>query len=160
MDEEIAKILAGFDFRKGHCYIDSLMVASKLLAHNINCSVVHGRPIYCGAEKTSDGRHDHAWVEVRVGTGSGMLGAWFDCVIDTNQAANLGGFKGTIPKMLYYGIGRIDGDEVRRYSISDAVRMCDAYGNCGPWPDHAQCEVRDSCARPNGHKGRHRRGRR
>lgn len=84
-------------------------------------SLCHGMPT--GQGKIAGIKHDHAWVEWSPPQVSGVT-----FVIDRSNGRNYTGLRDD-----YYRIGKIDHDEVVRYSRDDAIKMMGKHRHYGPW---------------------------
>ena len=95
---------------KGDCYHN----ACEYVLANKDWTLVHGHPVLQGNSKYRGMRFGHAWVE--------KDGVVYDTEADI-----------TIPADLYYAIGQIDKDEVKRYTTEEARRNILDRGIWGPW---------------------------
>lgn len=106
---------------KGLCYHDCLLI---LLTEHPDWTLVHGYPTLTGGPKAGC-RFGHAWLEYTCEHGI----PW--CFDHATRNA--------IPAALYYGVGRIDPSECRRYTAeeAEAAAHADPRSNgelfCGPW---------------------------
>lgn len=81
----------------------------------------HGEPI--GQGPIAGIRHGHAWCEEQ---------RPFHVVVhDLSNGKTIRGW----PRELYYAVGRIEPDEVARYTHAEAAQHALETGHCGPWED-------------------------
>lgn len=110
---------------KGDCFRASLDTATELLAKDPACRlfVVHGEPVGTGGEAEGI-RYPHAWVEAEVGGGNstGFV------VIDRSNGKSF-----VVDRELYYSVGSIVHDDVRRYTAKEALSLAVKHGHYGPW---------------------------
>jgi len=93
--------------------------------------IVHGYPT--GQGDIEGMRFIHAWVE----TAEEIDGFSIPVVIDPSNGREV-----TMPKVMYYKLGKIDPDEVVIYEPQEAFLNCVTYGHWGPWDlEHTQEEV-------------------
>lgn len=88
----------------------------------------HGRPRSTNPHPALLGRpFDHAWVEFRHPDGPAM------CLdgVDTGEETAFA----FIEKEVYYKVGRVDPDTVRRYSKAETLKMLATNLTYGPWED-------------------------
>jgi len=126
--------------KKGDCYDAAVTTAEDLIGENDadTVFVCHGRPT--GQGPIEGVIHGHAWVEVeqrveipddapedlkRAFAGHSIV--W---VHDRSNGKDL-----VYPAALYYNAGRIDPDEVARYSLDDAYLNMEEFGHYGPWDE-------------------------
>ena len=103
----------------GDCFEAAIRTMLELLPE-LTPILVHGEAT--GRGKIEGTQHAHAWVEV------GAL------VLDYSNGKDL-----TIPKELYYGLGKVK--NTVRYSPEEARAMMVEKGTFGPWDDYLLKEV-------------------
>jgi len=125
--------------KTGDCYEAALDTARDLLTDNAADTVFicHGRPT--GQGPIEGVVHGHAWVEVEqrveipddapdeFKTLAGHVVVW---VHDRSNGKDL-----VYPAALYYNVGRIDPDQVRRYTAAEAFKLMLRHEHWGPWHD-------------------------
>ena len=112
--------------RTNECYRYSMLIMlgqkeGKILRRLGPVKLVHGYP---RLQAESDGYpegtlYGHAWLEVESETHGTLC---HDVVKSV-----------TLPKELYYELGRIDPSQCCRYSLSKAKQMLSDHGHFGPW---------------------------
>lgn len=95
---------------------------------NVEARVCHGM-----VTRPADGlRHWHAWVEVLDVYAHPAVDRpiyLWTCVDKSN------GHDTILPQALYYHLGKIENDEVYRYTQDDVVRLMATTQHYGPWED-------------------------
>ena len=101
----------------GDCYIVHGHFISDLILKNKRDEewlLVHG--IATGRHEIEGIRHDHCWLE---------LG---EMAYDNSNGGHL-----TLPKKMYYALGRIEQDSIYRYTADQVRDMIIKYKHWGPW---------------------------
>jgi len=93
-----------------------------------NITLVHG--IVTGQGPLEGLRYTHAWIEATTREG-------LELVIDRSNGRRL-----TLPKALYFLVGKIEDAECERYSFDDACKKMLEFAHYGPW-DGAPAAHRD-----------------
>jgi len=109
--------MADSDRKRGDC----AQVAAEIVLDQPGDELLlaHGYPIGRG-ELNGGERYFHAWVETADGT----------TVIDKSNGLDV-----TMPRSVYYTVGRIVDDEVIRYDTHDVRFHIVNTGHWGPWED-------------------------
>jgi hypothetical protein len=92
------------------------------------CYVVHGYPM--GQGDIEGIRFVHAWVEAKekVAETDDGESISIDVVIDNSNGKEV-----SMPRAMYYRLGKIDPDEVVRYEVQEAFLKAVTTGHYGPW---------------------------
>lgn len=101
----------------GEKAVDVLIV----LASDSSTRLCHGYPT--GQGEIEGIKHWHAWVELNA-----VLPEKYIEVIDVSNGNNV-----RMPRDLYYQIGQIDPQEVRRFTRAEAVEQLVEHKDYGPW---------------------------
>jgi hypothetical protein len=106
-----------------NCFEAAVHVATACSTISLEAVVCHGIPTGQGGRPKGK-RYWHGWVEV---LGTGVPGA---LVVDYSH-----GLHTAMPRREFYRLGRIDHDEVWRYTLDEARTFIDTVQHWGPWPD-------------------------
>ena len=128
----------------GDCYQVALHLMFESDDYDDTWRLCHGEPT--GQGPIAGVVHGHAWVEFteaqeipvfpadwsaeHVAAMTRMLESARVTVIDKSNGKN-----GVFPAPLYYGIGNIDGSEVKRYTKDEAAKLAVKFQHYGPWDD-------------------------
>lgn len=120
----------------GDCYPTAWrLVTTGEFADDPTARLVHGRPV--GRGPIEGVRYDHAWVETTQEVdlsrlcdlpGEGRV-IRLVSVVDRSNGLDLP----ALPRDLYYLLGNVDEDDVRRYTRSEAAALGVDTGHYGPW---------------------------
>jgi transglutaminase-like putative cysteine protease len=110
----------------GDCFAAAWFGAKGLAADGVEVLVAHGLPRLAASGPHEGERFWHAWVEVKV-----PAGAWH--VIDASNGLRVG-----MKRTAYYRAGRIDPEEVLRYTVAEAEALEVEWGHAGPWVENAE----------------------
>ena len=115
----------------GNCYYDSFMIFTGLELEDGETTVhlVHGYPRLTKADQEGNPEGSlfgHAWLEK---TKPSEIPGWdsvsvFDIYVEEY-----------IPKKVYYKVGRVSENFVRRYTLPEAYSLVGTHENAGPWED-------------------------
>lgn len=136
----------------GDCYSAAFNLVSKLWRKESNpekrknIRLVHGMPFGTGGDAKGK-RFGHAWVEVEEPIGdiderlkdvpenqrASARAMMSDPSLRTTVYDYSNGRKIEVPRALYYGLGNIEEDMTRYYTMEDMVSLGDKHGHYGPW---------------------------
>ena len=114
------------EHRNGDCGSTAYHVAHRFHLHGEDALIVHGVPVGQGPYN-SGLRFFHAWVETHNDHPLGGI------AVDRSNGLDV-----EMPKVLYYQIGRMDEEHVRRYTLEEAEKHMADTGHFGPWDDGLQ----------------------
>lgn len=128
--------LSDWDYTRGG---DCFAVAANLVLLDPTLTLCHGQPIGSGPDNGGK-RYWHAWVEridqvtIPANTARLMPHDAFDLslsvVVDRSNGKN-----STWPREVYYALGHIHPDRVRRYDRQETITMLDRFRHWGPWDE-------------------------
>jgi len=125
----------------GDCFESAVRVMNEVLSSEDKktAKICHGVPM--GQGKIEGIRFDHAWVEVTRKTDFGdadpsnpqvkFMMERFSTQVIVYDYSN--GRELQMPRELYYAIGQIDSDDVKRFSAQEAYNQMSEKGFYGPW---------------------------
>ena len=125
----------------GDCFESAVRVMNDVLSSEDKktAKICHGVPM--GQGKIEGIRFDHAWVEVTRKTDFGdadpsdpqvkFMMERFPTQVIVYDYSN--GRELQMPRELYYAIGQIDSDDVKRFSAQEAYNQMSKKGFYGPW---------------------------
>jgi hypothetical protein len=110
----------------GDCFEAAVRVMSQLThEEKKRARICHGVPM--GQGEIEGVRFDHAWVEVETDMKK-PDGSPFYLVYDHSNGREL-----VLPRDLYYEVGQMKEEDVKRYTASDAIDKMNETGIYGPW---------------------------
>lgn len=115
-------------FGDGDCFQAAVNLFFDKFADNPSARICHGVPL--GRGEIEGIRFDHAWVEVDESQGTLPDGTeiWDTVVYDYSNGNEV-----VIPAALYYHIGKIRPQDVKRFTAKEALEKMDKLRFYGPW---------------------------
>jgi len=112
---------------EGYCFL----VAAQAALEDPTLTVCHGLVVgQAGGDATPGRYHWHAWVE------SETLHAFPSGTFPIANAIDRANGKDvTLPVALYYRLGQIEEEDVRRYTATEAARLMLRFRHYGPWDE-------------------------
>ena len=135
----------------GNCFENSLIFAKQQIdVEKFDARLVrvcHGLPLSRHPEYNGE-RYAHSWVEITDADAEEkreqyrksevkeirMMASFVDDVVCFDvTTAKLFRDPLTCTRVGYYGLGHIESQDVRRYSLAEAIGWMEKTGHCGPW---------------------------
>lgn len=116
----------------GDCFQVALNLGIDEYGGDITAHVCHGLP---EGQAGITGRIAHAWVEYERDVPYPMLDGNVHRVLRVLVDDRSNGHNLQMDQSLYYKIGRLEPEHVRRYSLQEAWRLATETGHYGPWDD-------------------------